>query len=201
MAGSGLVSEGFKSGQVGSSAMPHKMNSRSSERINGMMVLLRGYNTMAADLAGDQWNEGDVSCSVVRRVVIPDSFYVLDGLLHTFMTILNEFGVFEESIKSELNEQLPLLATTKILMECVKAGMGREVAHQLIKKHSTVSANFFEALASEKEFPLSLDQLKDLIADPSVFAGMAADQSSSIAKKIKSVTESKIIKVELTQLR
>jgi adenylosuccinate lyase len=201
MAGSGLVSEGFKAGQVGSSAMPHKMNSRSSERINGMMVLLRGYNTMAADLAGDQWNEGDVSCSVVRRVVIPDSFYVLDGLLHTFMTILNEFGVFEESIKSELNEQLPLLATTKILMECVKAGMGREVAHQLIKKHSTVSANFFEALASEKEFPLSLDQLKDLIADPSVFAGMAADQSSSIAKKIKSVTESKIIKVELTQLR
>jgi len=201
MAGSGLVSEGFKSGQVGSSAMPHKMNSRSSERINGMMVLLRGYNTMAADLAGDQWNEGDVSCSVVRRVVIPDSFYVLDGLLHAFMTILNEFGVFEESIKSELNEQLPLLATTKILMECVKAGMGREVAHQLIKKHSTVSANFFEALASEKEFPLSLDQLKDLIADPSVFAGMAADQSSSIAKKIKSVTESKIIKVELTQLR
>jgi adenylosuccinate lyase len=70
MAGSGLVSEGFKAGQVGSSAMPHKMNSRSSERINGMMVLLRGYNTMASDLAGDQWNEGDVSCSVVRRVLI-----------------------------------------------------------------------------------------------------------------------------------
>ena len=201
MAGSGLASEGFKAGQVGSSAMPHKMNSRSSERINGMMVLLRGYNTMAADLAGDQWNEGDVSCSVVRRVVIPDSFYVLDGLLHTFMTILKEFGAFEDKIKEELDGQLPLLATSKILMECVKAGMGREEAHQLIKKHSTTSANFFEALASEKEFPLSLDQLKDLIADPSVFAGMAAEQSSTIVKKIKSVTDSKIIKVELTQLR
>ena len=201
MAGSGLVSEGFKAGQVGSSAMPHKMNSRSSERINGMMVLLRGYNNMTADLAGDQWNEGDVSCSVVRRVVIPDSFYVLDGLLHTFMTILQEFGAFEDKIKEELDEQLPLLATSKILTECVKAGMGREVAHQLIKKHSSVSANFFEALASEKEFPLSLDQLKDLIVDPSVFAGMAAEQSSSIAKKIKSVTDSKISKVELTQLR
>jgi adenylosuccinate lyase len=201
MAGSGLASEGFKAGQVGSSAMPHKMNSRSSERINGMMVLLRGYNTMAADLAGDQWNEGDVSCSVVRRVVIPDSFYVLDGLLHTFMTILKEFGAFEDKIKEELDGQLPLLATTKILMECVKAGMGREVAHQLIKKHSTVSANFFEALASEKEFPLSLDQLKDLIKEPSDFAGMAAEQSRSVARKIKSVTESKISKVELTQLR
>jgi adenylosuccinate lyase len=201
MAGSGLVSEGFKVGQVGSSAMPHKMNPRSSERINGMMVLLRGYNTMAADLAGDQWNEGDVSCSVVRRVVIPDSFYVLDGLLHTFMTILHEFGAFEEKIKAELDEQLPILATTKMLMECVKVGMGREVAHQLIKKHSTTSANFFEALASEKEFPLSLNQLKDLIKDPSDFAGMAAEQSGSVAKKIKLATENKISKVELTQLR
>jgi len=203
MAGSGLVSEGFKSGQVGSSAMPHKMNSRSSERINGMMVLLRGYNTMAADLAGNQWNEGDVSCSVVRRVVIPDSFYVLDGLLHTFMTILNEFGVFEESIKSELNKQLPLLATTKILMECVKAGMGREVAHQLIKKHSTstTAGNFFEALAKEKEFPLLLDQLKNLVTDPSLFAGKALEQSESVRQRINKVTNSKIIKVELTQLR
>jgi adenylosuccinate lyase len=201
MAGSGLVSEGFKAGQVGSSAMPHKMNSRSSERINGMMVLLRGYNTMAADLAGDQWNEGDVSCSVVRRVVIPDSFYVLDGLLHTFMTILQEFGAFEEKIKIELDEQLPLLATSKILMECVKAGMGRESAHQLIKKHSTTEGNFLETLAGEKEFPLSLDQLKDLIKEPSDFAGMAAEQSGTIAKKIKSVTDSKISKVELTQLR
>jgi adenylosuccinate lyase len=201
MAGSGLVSEGFKEGQVGSSAMPHKMNSRSSERINGMMVLLRGYNTMAADLAGDQWNEGDVSCSVVRRVVIPDSFYVLDGLLHTFMIILQEFGAFEEKIKAELNEQLPLLATTKLLMECVKAGMGREVAHQLIKKYSTTEGNFFESLVKEKEFPLSIDQLKNLIVDPSVFAGTAAEQSESVSKKIKSTTDSKINKVELKQLR
>jgi adenylosuccinate lyase len=201
MAGSGLVSEGFKAGQVGSSAMPHKMNSRSSERINGMMVLLRGYNTMASDLAGDQWNEGDVSCSVVRRVVIPDSFYVLDGLLHTFMTILKEFGAYEDKIKAELDEQLPILATSKILMDCVKAGMGREVAHQLIKKHSTTSANFFESLASEKEFPLSIVQLKNLIKDPSDFVGMAAEQSRSVTKKIKSVTDSKISKVESTQLR
>jgi adenylosuccinate lyase len=201
MAGSGLVSEGFSTEQVGSSAMPHKMNSRSSERINGMMVLLRGYNTMAADLAGDQWNEGDVSCSVVRRVVIPDSFYVLDGLLHTYMTILQEFGAFEEKIKEELSEQLPLLATTRILMECVRAGMGREVAHQLIKKHSITAGNFFEVLASEKEFPLSLDQLNDLIKDPSDFAGMAAEQSRSVAKMIKSVVDVKISKVELTQLR
>jgi adenylosuccinate lyase len=201
MAGSGLVSEGFKAGQVGSSAMPHKMNSRSSERINGMMVLLRGYTTMAADLAGDQWNEGDVSCSVVRRVVIPDSFYVLDGLLHTFMTILQEFGAFEEKIKAELNEQLPLLATTKILMECVRAGMGREVAHQMIKKHSTTEGNFFKALASEKNFPLSVEQLNTLISDPSEFASNALNQISAVQSLIDNQISKKVTNVELSALR
>ena len=203
MAGAGLASEGFKAGQVGSSAMPHKMNSRSSERINGMMVLLRGYNTMAADLAGDQWNEGDVSCSVVRRVVIPDSFYVLDGLLHTFMTILNEFGIFEEEINSEVDEQLPFLATTKILMECVKAGMGREVAHEIIKKHatSTTPSDFFAALVSEKNFPLTIDQLNILIQNPAEFAGFAVEQSSQVNEIINSQLKGVISRVELTDLR
>ena len=203
MAGSGLVSEGFKAGQVGSSAMPHKMNSRSSERINGMTVLLRGYNTMASDLAGDQWNEGDVSCSVVRRVVIPDTFYVLDGLLHTFMTILQEFGAFEEKIKAELDEQLPLLATTKLLMECVKAGMGREVAHQIIKKHSTITApsGLFAAIGNEKEFPLSLEQMDRLIQNPSDFAGLSVEQTDKVKDMIKLQINGKLSKVELTDLR
>ena len=203
MAGSGLVSEGFKAGQVGSSAMPHKMNSRSSERINGMMVLLRGYNTMAAELAGNQWNEGDVSCSVVRRVIIPDSFYVLDGLLHTFMTILQEFVVFEEKIKAELDEQLPLLATSKILMECVKAGMGREVAHEIIKKYATTTAvsNLLTALALEKGFPLTIDQLNNLIKDPAGFAGAALDQSQIVSKMIEKITKGEFINVELKELR
>ena len=202
MAGSGLASEGFKAGQVGSSAMPHKMNSRSSERINGMMVLLRGYTTMAADLAGDQWNEGDVSCSVVRRVVIPDSFYVIDGLLHTFMTILSEFGIFEENIKNELSENLPFLASTQILMNCVKAGMGREIAHEMIKKHATTTtpSNFFAALAGEKDFPLTIDQLNQLIKNPADFAGSAVEQSQVIAEQIKKVTKGEITKVELQTL-
>jgi adenylosuccinate lyase len=202
MAGSKLASEGFKAGQVGSSAMPHKMNSRSSERINGMMVLLRGYTTMAADLAGDQWNEGDVSCSVVRRVVIADSFFVIDGLLHTFMTILNEFGIFEEEINKELKEQLPFLATTQILMACVKAGMGREIAHEVIKKHATTKSadQFFTSLANEKDFPLTLAQLNDLIKDPADFAGDAASQSNEIADQIKKLTKGEIKKVELEDL-
>jgi adenylosuccinate lyase len=202
MAGSNLASEGFKAGQVGSSAMPHKMNSRSSERINGMMVLLRGYTTMAADLAGDQWNEGDVSCSVVRRVVIPDAFYVADGLLHTFMTILTEFGIFEDNINKELQEQLPFLATTQILISCVKAGMGREAAHEVIKKHATTNtaSNFFKALSADKDFPLDLNQLTELIKNPADFAGSAIEQSAQVADLIRKATKGEISKVDLQTL-
>jgi len=202
MSGFGLVSEGFKSGQVGSSAMPHKMNARSSERINGMMVLLRGYTTMAADLAGDQWNEGDVSCSVVRRVVIPDAFFTIDGLLHTFMTILNEFGIYEENINKELAEQLPFLATSQILTELVKKGMGREVAHELIKKHATTTtaSNFFNTLSSEKDFLLSINELNNLIKDPAAFAGSALAQSQEVADEIRRITKGQVSKVELQSL-
>ena len=91
MAGLDAVTEGFQEGQVGSSAMPHKMNTRSTERISGFMTILRGHLTMASGLAGDQWNEGDVSCSVVRRVVLPDASFALDGALVTAMTVLDEF--------------------------------------------------------------------------------------------------------------
>jgi adenylosuccinate lyase len=197
MAGSGLASEGFKQGQVGSSAMPHKMNSRSCERINGLTVLLRGYNTMAGDLAGDQWNEGDVSCSVVRRVVIPDSFYALDGLLHTFMTVLNEFYAFENNLEKELYEQLPFLATTKILTECIKSGMGREEAYKIIQKYavSTLPNEFFKKLANHDGFPLSSAQLNDLVKDPSHYAGLSIKQSESVIGKIEKIINGKFSKV------
>lgn len=122
MAGHELVTEGFKPGQVGSSAMPHKMNTRSCERVNGLMVILRGYASMTGELAGDQWNEGDVSCSVVRRVALPDAFFALDGLLETFLTVLDEFGAFPAVVARELDRYLPFLATTKVLMGAVRAG-------------------------------------------------------------------------------
>jgi len=158
---------------------------------------------MAADLAGNQWNEGDVSCSVVRRVVIPDSFYVLDGLLHTFMTILNEFGIFEENIKNELSEQLPLLATTKILMECVKSGMGREVAYKLIKKHfnSRKLSGILQSLANDKDFPMSVQDLMILVNEPTKFAGLSVQQTTKTIRKIQSRIQKKDLKFKFEELR
>ena len=140
MAGHELVTEGFKDGQVGSSAMPHKMNTRSCERVNGLAVILRGYASMTGELAGNQWNEGDVFCSVVRRVALPDAFFALDGLFETFLTVLDEFGVYPAVVARELERYLPFLTTTKVLMAAVKNGVGRETAHEVIKEHAVAMA-------------------------------------------------------------
>src|SRR4051794_21038249 len=140
MAGQELVTEGFRAGQVGSSAMPHKMNTRSCERVDGLAVVLRGYQSMVAELAGAQWNEGDVFCSVVRRVALPDAFFAADGLFETFLTVLDEFGAYPAVVARELDRYLPFLATTKVLMAAVRNGVGREQAHEAIKEHAVAVA-------------------------------------------------------------
>lgn len=199
MAGAELVSEGFKKGQVGSSAMPHKMNTRSCERVNGLAVILRGYASMVGELAGDQWNEGDVSCSVVRRVAIPDSFYAIDGLLETFLTVIAEFGAFPKVIAAELERYLPFLATTKILMASVKAGVGREVAHEVIKEYATKAAlemregkknTLLDALAADSRIPLNANDLAELINEPIDFTGDARAQVARVVKRIEAITHS-----------
>ena len=197
MAGAELVTEGFKAGQVGSSAMPHKMNTRSCERINGLSVILRGYASMVSELAGDQWNEGDVSCSVVRRVALPDAFYAIDGLLETTLTVLSEFGAFPAVIAAELDRYLPFLATTKILMACVKGGVGREVAHEVIKEHAVKAAllmregkanTLLDALAADDRLPLDRRALDVLIRQPIEFTGDARQQIARVVDRIDAIT-------------
>ena len=197
MAGAELVTEGFKAGQVGSSAMPHKMNTRSCERVNGLSVILRGYASMVGELSGDQWNEGDVSCSVVRRVALPDAFYAIDGLLETFMTVLNEFGAFPEVINAELTRYLPFLATTKILVAAVKAGVGRELAHEVIKEHAVAAAlgiragkanTMIEALAADSRIPLDKAALEALLSSPLEFTGDARAQTARVIHRIEAIT-------------
>ncbi|MFC7109841.1 adenylosuccinate lyase [Nonomuraea rubra] len=194
MAGHELVTEGFKEGQVGSSAMPHKMNTRSCERVNGLAVVLRGYASMVGELAGDQWNEGDVSCSVVRRVALPDAFFAFDGLVETMLTVLDEFGAFPAVIAAELGRYLPFLATTKMLMAAVRAGVGREQAHELIKEHAVAAAlamrsrgaanELLDLLAADERFPLDRARLEGLLADRVSFTGAAADQVEAVSQQV-----------------
>lgn len=193
MAGHDLVTEGFAPGQVGSSAMPHKMNTRSCERINGLQVVLRGYASMAAELAGAQWNEGDVFCSVVRRVALPDSFFAVDGQIETLLTVLDEFGAYPAVIQRELERYLPFLATTKVLMAAVRAGMGREVAHEVIREHAVAAAlamrqgadpDLLDRLAADPRLPLDRPALDAALADKQAFIGAAGDQVDAVAAAV-----------------
>jgi adenylosuccinate lyase len=198
MAGSELVTEGFRPGQVGSSAMPHKMNTRSAERINGFQVVLRGYAAMTAELAGAQWNEGDVSCSVVRRVALPGAFFALDGMLETALTVLDDFGAYPAVIARELDRYLPFLATTKVLMAAVRAGVGRETAHEVIKEHAVAVAlamregglernDLLQRLAADPRLRLSADTLSSALADPAEFTGAARSQVAAVLTRIEDV--------------
>ena len=195
MAGNELVTEGFKEGQVGSSAMPHKMNSRSCERVNGLTVVLRGYASMGAELAGAQWNEGDVFCSVVRRIALPDAFLAIDGLFETFLTVLDEFGAFPAVIDAELRRYLPFLATTKVLMAAVRAGVGREAAHEAIKEHAVAVAldmrrgqsdnDLFDRLAGDPRLGLDRAALDSLVAEPIEFTGAARAQVARVVERVE----------------
>jgi len=194
MAGNELVTEGFQAGQVGSSAMPHKMNTRSCERVNGLAVVLRGYASMGAELAGAQWNEGDVFCSVVRRVALPDGFFAIDGLMETFLTVLAEFGAYPAVVSRELDRYLPFLATTRVLMAAVRAGVGRETAHEAIKEHAVTVAlamreqgadnDLLDRLAADPRLPLDRAGLDAALADRSAFTGAAGAQIHAVVSAV-----------------
>ena len=187
MAGHELASEGFAKGQVGSSAMPHKMNSRSCERINGFKTILGGYLTMASSLAGDQWNEGDVSCSVVRRVMLPDAFFAIDGLLETMITILDQMDAYPAVIGRENQHYLPFLLSTTIMMTAVKRGIGRETAHEVIKEHAVAAAQAYRSgesdrndlvdrLADDGRLEMTRDELQSCLEEGSANAGAVQSQ-------------------------
>jgi len=198
MAGNELATEGFRPGQVGSSAMPHKMNARSCERVSGLAVVLRGHLAMVGGLVGDQWNEGDVSCSVVRRIALPDAFLAADGLFQTFLTVLDEFGAYPAVVERELRQYLPFLATTRVLVAAVQAGMGREEAHEVIKAHAVGAGlarreegvsetDLLDRLAADDRLPLDRAALEALLDDPSAFVGNASAQVAAVIERVAEV--------------
>ncbi len=195
MVGHELCTEGFAKGQTGSSAMPHKMNPRSCERVNGFHAILKGHLSMIGGIVGDQWNEGDVSCSVVRRCVLPDAFMAADGLFETFITVLDQMQVYEPVINTELDRYLPFLMTTTIMMAAVKRGMGREEAHEVIKEHAVSVSNdlrngaisrndLLDRLGADERLPLSRDEIQQIYDENAGDTGMAADQVSGFVSLV-----------------
>jgi adenylosuccinate lyase len=175
--------------------MPHKVNARNCERICGFSTILGGYVAMTSTLAGHQWNEGDVSCSVVRRVALPDAFFAVDGALETYLTVLRQMEAFPAAIAAENERNLPFLATTTILMEAVKRGAGRETAHEAIKEHALAAAKALRSgsgdpdllgrLAGDKRLGLSRKALQSILSENARFVGAAPHQVDSFLEEVK----------------
>jgi len=193
MAGHGLASEAFEKDQTGSSAMPHKVNSRLSERVNSLSALLKGYLTMVSEISGGQWNEGDVSCSAVRRIALPEAFFAIDAILETTIYVLLSLHIHKDKVKVEIEEYLPSLMSSTLLMYSVKAGVGREFAHERIKQHFLASKNdqndgplntFLERVLNDNDLKIDASAIQSLLESPIRLSGLASQQARKFAEEV-----------------
>lgn len=196
MSGNNLVSEGFEEGQTGSSAMPHKVNPRLSERVNSLAIVLKGFLVMVNEVSGNQWNEGDVSCSAVRRIALPGSFFAIDGIIDSAIHILHSLKINEQVIKAELDENLPLLLSSTLLMQAVSNGVGREFAHRRIKECAMLGIadqlkglknTFLERVLADPELRLDANSIKSIFDSPFRMTGLSKNQIEKFTEEVELV--------------
>jgi adenylosuccinate lyase len=155
---------------------------------------------MASGLAGDQWNEGDVSCSVVRRVMLPDCFFAIDGLLETFHVVLGQMDAYPAVINRENTYYLPFLMSTTFLMEAVTSGVGRETAHEAIKEHAVAAVkalrtgeaqqnDLLDRLAADDRLGISRDRLEALLEGGRQACGNAQAQVDAFSVQVTALLE------------
>ncbi len=198
MAAAEIFTEGFKEGQVGSTAMPHKMNARTSERIKSLKRVVLGNVMMMGQNAGEQAFGGDVTDSAARRVAMADSFFATDGILEAAMTVLDECGFYPAMLQREMNRYLPFLTTTRLLTAAIKEGVGRETAHAVIRDHAVAVAinmrkngtqenDLLDRLAADTRLGVSKKVLADAISAPIEFVGNAPRQITKFAGRVEAI--------------
>jgi len=160
--------EHFKKGQKGSSAMPHKRNPITVERISGMARLLRG-NALAAMENVALWHERDISHSSVERVIFPDSTITLDYMLSKFVNIMANLLVYPENMTKNLEKTHGLIFSQRVLLALVEDhGLSREKSYEIVQR------NAMQCWQTGADFR----QL--LLADPEVAAIMSEDEIDKI---------------------
>ena len=132
------VEEGFKAGQKGSSAMPHKRNPISAETITGLSRVLRG-NLQAALQDVALWHERDISHSSVERVILPDSSLLAHYMLHRLRRLLETLQVFPERMRANLQASHGLVFSQPVLLALVQSGMSRDDAYRVVQEAATTS--------------------------------------------------------------
>jgi len=134
------LEEPFEKSQVGSSAMAYKRNPMRSERTTAISRLVLSLASSPLMTAGEQWLERTLDDSANRRVVIPEVFLAVDGILEILTNIADGLVVYPKVIAARLTAELPFMATENILMAAVKAGGNRQTLHEKIRQHSQAAA-------------------------------------------------------------
>ncbi len=155
--------EPFREGQKGSSAMPHKRNPVSCERISGLARLLRA-NALAGLENVALWHERDISHSSVERVILPDSFLVADFITSQMREILEGLVVYPERMRANLESTRGLIYSQRALLALTTAGLAREDAYAIVQRH---------AMAAWREAPGLRERL---LADPAVTRVLSREQ-------------------------
>ena len=161
------VEEYFKKGQKGSSAMPHKRNPITTERISGLARLLRGNALVAMENVA-LWHERDISHSSVERVIIPDSTTTLDYMLYKFTDVMEHLIVYPENMQKNLDRTHGLIFSQRVLLALVDKGLTREKAYELVQRNAMRSWNHGE----------NFKQL--VLNDSDIIAALPADEINKL---------------------
>jgi adenylosuccinate lyase len=188
----GEMEEPFEEEQVGSSAMAYKRNPMRCERICGLARFVMGLVNDTYQTASHQWLERTLDDSSNRRLVIPQAFMALDGILRTYLNVLQGIKVNKDRVAANVQTYLPFMITEAVLMRAVKAGWDRQKAHEAIRKDSMAA---LEAVRAGRGQPLwhSLCRTfsREIVygekmneADPRDFTGCAQEQVAAFAPEV-----------------
>lgn len=182
-----IQEEPFAKKQVGSSAMAYKRNPMRSERMTGLARKLMGLPADFSATYANQWFERTLDDSAIRRMDIPQAFLLTDAILKLYLNIASDIVVFPRQIERHLRNELPFMATEKILMASVEKGASRQEMHEIIKDHSLAAGrivkeegrdnDLLDRLAADQSVPFDKADLEEMIGDYQQFTGRAPEQT------------------------
>ncbi|NOR11062.1 MAG: adenylosuccinate lyase [Desulfovibrionaceae bacterium] len=186
--------EPFATQQVGSSAMAYKRNPMRSERMTGLARKLMGLPADFGATYANQWFERTLDDSAIRRMDIPQAFLLTDAILKLFLNITSGMVVYPKQIERHLRQELPFMATEKILMECVEKGKSRQEMHEVVKVHSVAAGKVVKQdggdndllirLGNDDDIPFSTEELVAMIGTGEEFTGRAAEQTEEYLTEV-----------------
>lgn len=187
------IEEPFEKNQIGSSAMAYKRNPMRSERISAISryVIINSLNP--AITASTQWFERTLDDSANKRIVIPESFLAIDGILNLYINITSNIVVYPKVIEKHVYDELPFMATENILMEAVKNGGDRQELHEKIRVHSMEASkkvkmlgeenDLIDRICSDASFNLNRDDVLKILR-PDNFIGRSKEQVEEFINSI-----------------